>query len=235
MNYDSVPLRDFKELNDWETVMFVYQSALKQINTKIDILNDEFQHRHKYNPIEHVKSRIKTPESIVKKLKRHGYDSSIENMVRYVNDIAGIRISCSFTSDIYLIADMISKQNDLTILARRDYMKNPKKSGYRSYHMLVTTPVFLSDSIIDTKVEIQIRTVAQDFWATLEHQLRYKAIPTIPASISDELVQTATDIALLDQRMQRIHDQVDDLKREFVSAKPSPQDTADPAQQPGIP
>ena len=140
MNYDSVPLRDFKELNDWETVIFVYQSALKQVETK--------------NPIEHVKSRIKTPESIVKKLKRHGYESSIENMVRYVNDIAGIRISCSFTSDIYLIADMISKQNDLTILARRDYMKNPKKSGYRSYHMLVTTPVFLSDSSIDTKVEI---------------------------------------------------------------------------------
>ena len=114
MNYDSVPLRDFKELNDWETVIFVYQSALKQVETKIDILNGEFQHRHKYNPIEHVKSRIKTPESIVKKLKRHGYESSIENMVRYVNDIAGIRISCSFTSDIYLIADMISKQNDLT-------------------------------------------------------------------------------------------------------------------------
>ena len=102
MNYDSVPLRDFKELNDWETVIFVYQSALKQIETKINILNGEFQHRHKYNPIEHVKSRIKTPESIVKKLKRHGYESSIENMVRYVNDIAGIRISCSFTSDIYL-------------------------------------------------------------------------------------------------------------------------------------
>ena len=174
MNYDSVPLRDFKDLDDWETVIFVYKSALKQIETKIDILNDEFQHRHKYNPIEHVKSRIKTPESIVKKLKRHGYESSIENMVRYVNDIAGIRISCSFTSDIYLIADMISKQNDLTILARRDYMKNPKKSGYRSYHMLVTTPVFLSDSIIDTKVEIQIRTVAQDFWATLEHKMHYK-------------------------------------------------------------
>ena len=128
MDYDSVPLRDFKELNDWETVIFVYQSALKQVETKIDILNGEFQHRHKYNPIEHVKSRIKTPESIVKKLKRHGYESSIENMVRYVNDIAGIRISCSFTSDIYLIADMISKQNDLTILARRDYMKNPKKN-----------------------------------------------------------------------------------------------------------
>ena len=137
MNYDSVPLRDFKELNDWETVIFVYQSALKQIETKINILNGEFQHRHKYNPIEHVKSRIKTPESIVKKLKRHGYESSIENMVRYVNDIAGIRISCSFTSDIYLIADMISKQNDLTRKTR--LYEKPKeewlpKLPYAGYH-----------------------------------------------------------------------------------------------------
>lgn len=208
MNYDSVPLRDFKELNDWETVMFVYQSALKQINTKIDILNDEFQHRHKYNPIEHVKSRIKTPESIVKKLKRHGYDSSIENMVRYVNDIAGIRISCSFTSDIYLIADMISKQNDLTILARRDYMKNPKKSGYRSYHMLVTTPVFLSDSIIDTKVEIQIRTVAQDFWATLEHKMHYKFEGDGPDYITKELRECAKYVAELDQRMEELNNEI---------------------------
>lgn len=128
MNKESVPLRDFKDINDWETVIFLYTSALKQIDTKIDILNDEFQHRHKYNPIEHVKSRIKTAESIVKKLKRHGYESSIENMVRYVNDIAGIRITCSFTSDIYLIADMIAKQNDLTILSIKDYMKSPKKA-----------------------------------------------------------------------------------------------------------
>ena len=214
MNYDSVPLRDFKELNDWETVIFVYQSALKQVETKIDILNGEFQHRHKYNPIEHVKSRIKTPESIVKKLKRHGYESSIENMVRYVNDIAGIRISCSFTSDIYLIADMISKQNDLTILARRDYMKNPKKSGYRSYHMLVTTPVFLSDSIIDTKVEIQIRTIAMDFWASLEHKVRYKK--NVPADETERLAQELSECAQisadLDQRMQNIRTRLADAE-----------------------
>ena len=192
MNYDSVPLRDFKELNDWETVIFVYQSALKQVETKIDILNGEFQHRHKYNPIEHVKSRIKTPESIVKKLKRHGYESSIENMVRYVNDIA----------------DMISKQNDLTILARRDYMKNPKKSGYRSYHMLVTTPVFLSDSIIDTKVEIQIRTVAQDFWATLEHKMHYKFEGDGPDYITKELRECARYVAELDTRMEELNNEI---------------------------
>ena len=208
MNYDSVPLRDFKELNDWETVIFVYQSALKQVETKIDILNGEFQHRHKYNPIEHVKSRIKTPESIVKKLKRHGYESSIENMVRYVNDIAGIRISCSFTSDIYLIADMISKQNDLTILARRDYMKNPKKSGYRSYHMLVTTPVFLSDSIIDTKVEIQIRTVAMDFWASLEHKIYYKFEGNAPGYISRDLRECSDIVSMLDAKMLQLNEAI---------------------------
>ena len=214
MDYDSVPLRDFKELNDWETVIFVYQSALKQVETKIDILNGEFQHRHKYNPIEHVKSRIKTPESIVKKLKRHGYESSIENMVRYVNDIAGIRISCSFTSDIYLIADMISKQNDLTILARRDYMKNPKKSGYRSYHMLVTTPVFLSDSIIDTKVEIQIRTVAMDFWASLEHKIYYKYEGNTPEYIKKELKECADLVTFLDSKMLAINEEVRSIREE---------------------
>ena len=214
MNYDSVPLRDFKELNDWETVIFVYQSALKQVETMIDIQNGEFQHRHKYNPIEHVKSRIKTPESIVKKLKRHGYESSIENMVRYVNDIAGIRISCSFTSDIYLIADMISKQNDLTILARRDYMKNPKKSGYRSYHMLVTTPVFLSDSIIDTKVEIQIRTVAMDFWASLEHKIYYKYEGNTPEYIKKELKECAELVTFLDSKMLAINEEVRSIREE---------------------
>ena len=214
MNYDSVPLRDFKELNDWETVIFVYQSALKQVETKIDILNVEFQHRHKYNPIEHVKSRIKTPESIVKKLKRHGYESSIENMVRYVNDIAGIRISCSFTSDIYLIADMISKQNDLTILARRDYMKNPKKSGYRSYHMLVTTPVFLSDSIIDTKVEIQIRTIAMDFWASLEHKIYYKFEGNAPEYISRELRECSGIVSVLDDKMLSLNEAILKAKAE---------------------
>ena len=208
MDYDSVPLRDFKELNDWETVIFVYQSALKQVETKIDILNGEFQHRHKYNPIEHVKSRIKTPESIVKKLKRHGYESSIENMVRYVNDIAGIRISCSFTSDIYLIADMISKQNDLTILARRDYMKNPKKSGYRSYHMLITVPIQTTKGICPTKVEIQIRTIAMDFWASLEHKIYYKFEGNAPQYISEELRECAAITSKLDAKMLSLNEAI---------------------------
>ena len=161
-------------VDSWNTIIFLYNSALKEVRTKVEILNDEFQQVHQYNPIEYIKSRIKAPESIVKKLKRYGYDSSIDNMVNYINDIAGIRIVCSFTSDIYRLAEMIGKQNDLTVISVKDYIRHPKESGYKSYHMLVTVPIFLSDRIIDTKVEIQIRTMAMDFWASLEHKLRYK-------------------------------------------------------------
>ena len=135
--------------------------------------------------LEYIKSRIKTPESNVKKLKRYGYESSIDNMVSYVNDIAGIPIVCSFTSDIYKLAEMIGKQNDLTVISIKDYIKNPKESGYKSYHMLVTVPIFLSDRVIDTKVEIQIRTMAMDFWASLEHKIYYKFEGNAPGYITD--------------------------------------------------
>ena len=133
-----------EDIDSWETMMFLYNSALKEVGTKLEILNDEFVHIHKYNPIEYIKSRIKTPESIVKKLKRDGYESTIENMRNYINDIAGIRIVCSFTSDIYRLAEMIGKQNDLTVICVKDYIKNPKVSGYKSFHMHVTVPIFLS-------------------------------------------------------------------------------------------
>ena len=162
------------DVDNWKEVILIYNSALKQISTKLEILNDEFQHVHQYNPIEHIKSRIKTSESIVKKLKKNGYESTIENMVKYVNDIAGIRVICSFTSDIYEIAEMIRDQSDIRVISVKDYIVSPKASGYRSYHMLVTVPVYLSDRIVDTKVEIQIRTVAMDFWASLEHKIHYK-------------------------------------------------------------
>ena len=145
------------DIDSWKEVQLVYNSALKEIGTKLEILNDEFQHVHQYNPIEHIKSRIKSPESIVKKLKKHGYESSIQNMVKYVNDIAGIRVICSFTSDIYRIAEMLINQNDIRVLSVKDYILNPKPSGYKSYHLIVTVPIFLSDRIVDAKVEIQIR------------------------------------------------------------------------------
>ena len=195
-------------IDSWKEVNLIFNAALRQIETKMEILNDEFQHVHQYNPIEHIKSRIKTPESIVKKLKRHGYESTIENMVKYINDIAGIRIICSFTSDIYRIADMIRDQKDIRVLAIKDYITYPKASGYKSYHMIVTVPVYLSDRIVDTKVEIQIRTVAMDFWASLEHKIHYKFEGDAPEHIKSELIECSRMVSDLDARMLSLNEEI---------------------------
>lgn len=196
------------EVDSWQEVLIVYNAALKQIQTKMEILNDEFQHVHQYNPIEHIKARIKTSESIVKKLKRYGYESTIENMVKYVNDIAGIRIICSFTSDIYRIADMIENQRDIKVESVKDYITYPKASGYKSYHMIVSVPVYLSDRIVDTKVEIQIRTVAMDFWASLEHKMHYKFEGDAPEHIRNELIECARMVSDLDARMLSLNEEI---------------------------
>ena len=175
-------------------------------------MNDEFQHVHQYNPIEYIKRRIKTPESIVKKLKRYGYESTIDNMVNYVNDIAGIRIVCSFTSDIYRMAEMIGKQNHLTVVSVKDYIQHPKESGYKSYHMLVTVPIFLSDRVVDTKVEIQIRTIAMDFWASLEHKIYYKFEGNAPEYISKDLRECAEIVSMLDAKMLSLNEAILEAK-----------------------
>lgn len=204
-------MKDDSPIESWTEVILIYNSALKQISTKLEILNDEFQHVHRYNPIEHIKSRIKSSESIVKKLRRNGLESTIENMVEYVNDIAGIRVICSFSSDIYRIAEMISNQNDIKVLAIKDYIKTPKPSGYRSYHMLITVPVYLSDRIVHAKVEIQIRTVAMDFWASLEHKINYKFEGDVPQNIKDELVECAQMITAVDNRMLRLNEEIQNM------------------------
>lgn len=203
---------DRNDIDSWKEVTLIYNSALKQISTKLEILNDEFQHVHRYNPIEHIKWRIKTPESIVKKLKRHGYESTISNMVRYVNDIAGIRVICSFTSDIYQIAEMISNQSDINVISVKDYIVNPKLSGYKSYHMLVTIPVYLSDRIENTKVEIQIRTVAMDFWASLEHKIHYKFEGNAPDHIREQLVECSRIVSDLDTRMLNLNREIQQIE-----------------------
>lgn len=203
------PIEVTEGVDGWNTIIFLYNSALKEVGTKLEILNDEFQHVHQYNPIEYIKRRIKTPESIVKKLKRYGYESTIDNMVNYVNDIAGIRIVCSFTSDIYRMAEMIGKQNDLTVVSVKDYIRHPKESGYKSYHMLVTVPIFLSDRVVDTKVEIQIRTIAMDFWASLEHKLRYKKHINNSEEIADKLKHVADVITEMDCEMQDIRHMIE--------------------------
>ena len=204
---ESIMMQDDSVLS-WNTAMLLYNSALKEMGTKIEILNDEFQHVHQYNPIEYVKTRLKSPESIVKKLKRYGYEDSIQNMIEYCNDIAGVRIVCSFKSDIYRLADMIGRQSDITVLSIKDYIKNPKPSGYKSYHMIVTIPIFLSDRMVDTKVEIQIRTIAMDFWASLEHKMHYKFEGQAPAYISEELKRCSEIVSVLDERMLSLNEAI---------------------------
>ena len=202
-------------VDSWETMMLLYKSALMEVGTKLEILNEEFKHIHQYNPIEHIKQRLKSPESIVKKLKKRGLDSTIENMREFINDIAGIRVICSFTSDIYRIAEMIRNQNDIKVISVKDYIISPKESGYKSFHMIVSVPIYLSDSVVDTKVEIQIRTVAMDFWASLEHKVNYK----LDQDDSDEeiknirrrLYDCAQMVSVLDDEMLALNEKMQDL------------------------
>ena len=207
-----------ESVESWNTAMLMYNSALKEMGTKLEILNDEFQHVHQYNPIEYVKKRLKSPESIVKKLKRYGYETSIPNMMEYCNDIAGIRIVCSFTSDIYRLADMIGRQNDITVISIKDYIKNPKESGYKSYHMIVSLPIFLSDRVVDTMVEIQIRTIAMEFWASLEHKIYYKFEGHAPEYISHDLQECSKIVSELDEKMLSLNEAILQAKREQEEA-----------------
>ena len=203
----NIPKAD-DQVDQWRSVMFLYDSALKKVNTKIEILNNEFANRYDYNPIEHIKSRLKSAESIVMKLKKDGYEVTIENMMECLSDIAGIRIICSFTSDIYQIAGMIADQGDVTVLHVKDYIKNPKPNGYKSYHMVVTVPVYLTDGPVETKVEIQIRSVAMDFWASLEHKIHYKFEGDAPENIKNELVECARMVSDLDARMLSLNEEI---------------------------
>ena len=207
------------DVQSYEALQLRYSAALKLIMTRMEILNDELQEVHRYNPIEHIKGRIKTPESIVKKLKRHGVESTLDNMIEYCNDIAGIRIICSFTSDIYKIAEMISAQNDITVLSVKDYIVNPKQSGYKSYHMIVGVPVYLSNRCDQVKVEIQIRTVAMDFWASLEHKINYKFEGNAPDRISLELVECSEMVSQLDAKMLDLNNEIQAISEQMRAEK----------------
>lgn len=198
----------YDEAEEWSNALLLYNSALKEINTKLEILNNEFKLAHQYNPIEHITSRVKSPQSIAKKIRHKGKELTVENIVKYINDIAGVRIICSFTSDIYRIADLIAKQSDIKVLKVKDYIMQPKKNGYASYHMIVSVPIFLSNSVIDTKVEIQIRTIAMDFWASLEHKIYYKFEGNAPERIRKELKECADIVTYLDQKMLSLNEEI---------------------------
>ncbi len=216
----------YNQLDQWTTVMFLYNSALKAINTKIEIMNNEFIHLYNYTPIEHIKSRLKTPESIVKKLKRNGHEVTIPNMLEYLNDVAGIRVICSFNADIYRIAEMIASQSDITVLQVKDYIKKPKDNGYKSYHMVVTIPIYLSGGPVETKVEIQIRTVGMDFWASLEHKIYYKFEGHAPAYLEEELKACADVVDVLDKKMSTLNQEIMQLGREQRAAREAEQENA---------
>ncbi len=201
---------EFQRLVDeFFTVQCRYQAAIREIQTKLENLDEEFQMKHKRNPIHHMQSRMKSIQSMMEKLGRRNAQRSISSAVENLTDIAGIRVICSYLQDVYTVANLLTSQDDIHVLRVRDYIKHPKENGYRSLHLVVEIPVFLSEGRVMVPVEIQIRTIAMDFWASLEHSLKYKAQGNVPEDISQELIQTASDIAALDQRMQTIHDKVE--------------------------
>ncbi len=189
--------------------MLKYKFALDEMKTKLTILNEEFQLLHDHNPIEHIKYRLKSPQSIKQKLERKGIEPTIENAENHIHDIAGIRVTCSFLTDIYKIYSMIQSQNDITILKVKDYIKNPKENGYKSLHLLVEIPIFLTDRSEKVTVEIQIRTIAMDFWASLEHKIYYKFQKEVPEKLIYELKSAAEAINSLDIKMKNIKDEME--------------------------
>lgn len=194
------------EFNKLKNCLVPYNCALKNIETRVNILLEDFQNFQKSNPIEHVKSRLKSPESIAAKLERRGFPVTAESAVKNLYDIAGIRITCAYSKDIAFLADVFRRQKDIRVIYERDYITSPKATGYRSYHLAVEIPIYLTSETRHVPVEVQIRTQAMDFWASLEHNVRYKYDNEVPEYISSELVACAEEIAVLDGRMYKIHE-----------------------------
>ena len=200
-----VPEMWVDQARQFQQAMMRYTCAIREVKTKLEVLNDELSVKNQRNPIEMIKSRVKKPKSIVEKLQRRGFEISLESMEKNLDDVAGIRIICSFLDDIYEVADMLIRQDDVKVIAVKDYIQNPKPNGYRSYHMIVEIPVFFSDRKKWMRVEVQIRTIAMDFWASLDHQLKYKKeVGDSSEEISAELRECAEVIAQTDERMLKI-------------------------------
>lgn len=190
----------FNDYDEFNHLMLKYDFALDKLKTELNILIKEYEFNNKYQPVDHIKSRIKTKESAFKKLEKKGYDIDIENLTNHVHDMVGIRIVCSFLSDVYDIVNMIEKSQNLKIVEKRDYIKNPKKSGYSSYHLIVQVPIFLNDKVEYIDSEIQIRTMAMDFWASLDHKIQYK-FNSIPKEVKEEMYKCSLAIKALDDKM----------------------------------
>lgn len=196
---------------EFQELMMMYSCAIREMRTKLEVLNDELSVHHQRNPIEFITSRVKKPLSIVEKLHRYGVPVSVESVEKNLNDVAGVRVICSFIDDIYTVADMLLRQDDITLIKKKDYIEHPKENGYRSLHLIIEIPVFFSNQKKNMRVEVQIRTIAMDFWASVDHQLKYKQnIEDVENTdeLSAELKECADIIAQTDARMQAIKNKI---------------------------
>ncbi|NLF05896.1 MAG: GTP pyrophosphokinase family protein [Actinomycetales bacterium] len=207
-----------------------YKFGIDEVMTKISILREEFRHLRLYNPVEHVGSRLKSFDSILAKCRRKGIELDPDAIRAQMFDIAGVRVTCSFVSDIYRVRDMLVGQTDLTVLEERDYIAAPKPNGYKSLHLIVKVPVFLSDRVEDVVVEIQLRTIAMDFWASLEHKIYYHYDRTVPTHLTDALKLAADTAWSLDTAMERIHEEMKEIRNGDVSPQEL-DDLLDPTEQ----
>lgn len=196
-------------MEEWKYLFVIHKFGMEEIITKLNILNEEYDFLHDYNPIEHLETRIKSPEKTVEKLIRQGFPVSPKSAHANLHDIGGIRVVCSFVEDIYVIYDNLLKQTDLEIIGVKDYIKYPKENGYRSLHLLVSVPVFLTTKMEKVVIEVQIRTIAMDFWASLEHKIYYKKGKIVPKSVTDSLTECAELAALLDGKMENIKREIE--------------------------
>lgn len=205
-------LREMKEdyYEPFRALMMQYECAMLEVQTKLEVLNKELSLLNSRNPFESIKCRIKSPESIIGKLRRNNLDLTIENIEKNLNDIAGIRVICSFPEDIYMLVDCLLQQDDIVLVAKKDYIKNPKPNGYRSLHLILDIPIFLTNEKKHMRVEVQFRTIAMDFWASLEHKMKYKKDIENADSISEELKYCADLVSQLDRRMEQIRKRIDE-------------------------
>ncbi len=192
-------------------LMSYYKCAMMEIETKFNVLNEEFSLEFERNPVSNIKSRLKRPDSIIDKIDRKGFPKSLQSIEENIYDVAGVRVVCSFCDDVYMLADALLKQDDIQLVAKKDYIKNPKPNGYRSLHLIVAIPIFLANEKRMMKVEIQLRTIAMDFWASLEHQMKYKKDNALTAEMEAELKKLAEDNTMLDMRMQKLRMSIDEL------------------------
>ncbi len=194
--------------DEFTAFMLEYKFGVDEILTKVGILREEFGLRHDYNPIEHVGSRLKSPESIIAKVQRKGVEPTFESIRAAIHDIAGVRITCSFVSDTYRVFELLTQQSDITVVSVKDYIAEPKENGYKSLHVVLSVPVFLSKGPVQVLVEVQIRTIAMDFWASLEHKIYYKYDKQVPQALLDDLTEAARTASRLDATMERLHQEV---------------------------